>query len=66
MAKFCHLRISGFAELAAPLYLLTKSNEPFKWRKEEQEAFDSIKRVLLSASTLGLPDVTKPFQLNVA
>lgn len=58
--------ILGFAELAAPLYLLTKSNRPFKWGKEEHEAFDSIKQALLSRPALGLPDVTKPFQLHVA
>ena len=30
MARFCCLWILGFAELAAPLYPLTKNNGPFK------------------------------------
>lgn len=59
MAGFCHLWITGFAELASPLYLLIKCNGPFKWGKEEQEAFDSIKQALLSVPALGLPNVIK-------
>lgn len=43
IAGFCHLWITGFAELTAPLYWLTNCNGPFTWGKEEQEAFDSIK-----------------------
>lgn len=65
-ARFCYLWIPGFAELAVPLYPLTKRNGPFKWGKEKQEAFDNIKWALLSAPVLGLLDVTKPFQLYVA
>ena len=62
-ARFCRLWIPGFAELAAPLYPLTKSNTPYHWGKEQQLAFDKIKRALLTAPALSLPDVTKPFAL---
>ncbi|KAL6086668.1 hypothetical protein STEG23_019108 [Scotinomys teguina] len=33
--------------------------------QEHQEAFETIKRALLSAPALGLPDLTKPFELFV-
>ncbi|CAD7676527.1 unnamed protein product [Nyctereutes procyonoides] len=62
---FCRLWIPGFAEMAAPLYPLTKSNTPYHWGKEQQLAFDKIKRALLTAPALSLPDVTKPFTLYV-
>lgn len=55
----------GFAELAAPLYPLTKANAPFSWGEDQQRAFDKIKRALLSAPALSLPNVTKPFTLYV-
>lgn len=64
-AGFCRLWIPGFAELAAPLYPLTKSNAPFQWKEEQQQAFDNIKKALLSAPALSLPDMTKPFTLYV-
>ncbi|XP_040610161.1 uncharacterized mitochondrial protein AtMg00860-like [Mesocricetus auratus] len=62
---FCCLWIPGFAELAAPLYPLTKVMAPFVWKKEHQEAFDNIKRALLSAPALSLPNINKPFILYV-
>ncbi|MEJ1287967.1 hypothetical protein NN561_018994 [Cricetulus griseus] len=64
-AGFCHLWIPSFAELAAPLYPLTKATTPFTWEKEHQKAFDDIKRALLSAPALSLPNINKPFTLYV-
>nr|AEF12610.1 pol protein [Porcine endogenous retrovirus B] len=64
-AGFCRLWIPGFATLAAPLYPLTKEKGEFSWAPEHQKAFDAIKKALLSAPALALPDVTKPFTLYV-
>lgn len=65
MAGFCRLWIPGFAHLAAPLYSLTKEKDSFEWGKEQQQAFENIKRALLSAFTLVLPEISKPFILYV-
>lgn len=65
-AGFCRLWIPGLAEIAAPLYPLTKNKQPFAWGEKEQLNFDAIKTALMSAHALGLPDVTKPFHLFVA
>ncbi|XP_063110584.1 LOW QUALITY PROTEIN: uncharacterized protein LOC106026990 [Cavia porcellus] len=62
-AGFCRLWIPGFATLAAPLYPLLKGGSPFIWKKDHQQAFDAIKRALLSAPALALPNVDKPFTL---
>nr|XP_040133703.1 uncharacterized protein LOC120887411 [Ictidomys tridecemlineatus] len=59
------LWIPGFATLAAPLYLLLKGNAQFQCNPEHQQAFDNIKRALLSAPALALPDVEKPFTLYI-
>ncbi|XP_029424958.1 uncharacterized protein LOC103743387 [Nannospalax galili] len=64
-AGFCRLWIPGFAEMAAPLYLLTKTDGPFIWEDHHQQAFDHIKKALLEAPALGLPDLTKPFELYI-
>lgn len=53
------------ATLAAPLYPLTREGTPFEWGARQQRAFDDIKRALLSAPALALPDVTRPFVLYV-
>ena len=64
-ASYCRLWIPGFAEMAAPLYPLTKQNSLFNWDKEQQQAFEAIKTALLESPALGLPDLTKPFELFV-
>ena len=64
-ASYCRLWIPGFATLVAPLYPLTKGTPSFVWGTEQQQAFDNIKKALLSAPALALPDVTKPFTLFV-
>ena len=64
-AGFCRLWNPNYAELAKPLYEATKSTTPFSWREQMDAAFKTTKTALLSAPTLGLPDVTKPFLLYV-
>ena len=64
-AGFCRLWIPGFATMAAPLYPLTKEGPHFVWTEDHKKAFEAIKRALLEAPALALPDVTKPFALYV-
>jgi hypothetical protein len=56
---FCRLWIPEFAEIASPLYPLTKNYQTFHWGGEEQAAFDTVKLMLVSALALGLPDIHK-------
>lgn len=62
---FCCLWIPRFVELAKPLYEAMKENETFIWMERQEKAFNEIKQALLTAPSLGLPDVTKPFHLYV-
>ncbi|XP_042534598.1 uncharacterized protein LOC122107079 [Dipodomys spectabilis] len=64
-AGFCRLWIPSFAEIAAPLYPLTKPGTLFVWEEIQQKAFQNIKEALLHSPALGLPDLTKPFELFV-
>ncbi|XP_058426806.1 uncharacterized protein LOC131423198 [Marmota monax] len=64
-AGFCRLWIPGFASLAAPLYPLLKANTQFQWTPKHQQAFNDIKKALLSAPALALQDVEKPFTLYI-
>lgn len=54
-----------FASLAAPLYPLTKGDAKFLWTPDHGKAFDDIKRALLTAPALALPNVDKPFILYI-
>ncbi|KAK1334480.1 hypothetical protein QTO34_018314 [Cnephaeus nilssonii] len=63
---YCHLWISGLAEIAKPLYSSTRGMHPLNWTGVEQQAFEKLKKALVSAPALALPDVTKPFHLYVS
>ena len=47
--------IKDFSVIAAPLYSLTLKDGEFKWTCECQEAFDELKRRLVSEPILALP-----------
>lgn len=64
-AGFCRLWIPGFATLAAPLYPLKKERGEFIWTREHQLAFETLKKALLQAPALALPDLNKPFILYI-
>jgi hypothetical protein len=72
--------IKNYSHIAQPLHeLIGKSEDekprknatlpkspriPFKWDKIHQEAFDELKRQLVSDCVLSLPDFSKPFILD--
>jgi len=63
--------IDDYAELTLPLLELTSgnisrrksANVPVFWKPHHQKAFDALKQALVSAPTLKLPDLNKPFQV---
>ncbi|HEX4849165.1 MAG TPA: RNase H-like domain-containing protein, partial [Puia sp.] len=51
--------------MAEPLSRLTRSDIAFEWTQEQQDAFEAIKKALMSRPVLVNPDYTKPFHLFV-
>ncbi|XP_055658800.1 uncharacterized protein LOC106112980 isoform X2 [Falco peregrinus] len=64
MTGWCRLWIMNYGLIAKPLCEAQK-NSPFVWGPQRQKAFVELKRALMSAPALGLPDLTKDFQLFV-
>ncbi|KAK1336443.1 hypothetical protein QTO34_004250 [Cnephaeus nilssonii] len=66
-AGFCRIWIPGCSDLAKPLCEALKGEEkaPIEWGPEQEKAFISIKAKLTEASALGLPDVTRDFNLFI-
>jgi hypothetical protein len=44
--------IKNFSEVAAPLMLLTRKNQAWQWKKEQQESFNRLKEFFISAPIL--------------
>lgn len=65
MVGFCCIWIPNFGLLAKPLYDSLKglNSEPLEWTTECQVASEALKRKLISAPALGLPNPQKPFKL---
>ena len=47
-----------FSEVAGPLTLLTKKDQPFIWGDAQQKAFDRLKQLLCTAPVLKVFDST--------
>ena len=63
--------IKNFSKIVTPLSNLTKTSSKetgkipiFKWTKQEQEAFDTIKQRICTAPVLALPDPNLPYVLT--
>ena len=57
MARASYYRwfVDSFAEIARPIHLLIRKNKPFVWRDAQQQAFEHLKRCLVTAPVLSLP-----------
>ncbi|XP_055646988.1 uncharacterized protein LOC129782739, partial [Falco peregrinus] len=64
MTGWCRLWICNYGLLVKPLYSLIAANQKdLQWDAESDRAFHELKKALMSAPALGLPDVSKPFFL---
>ncbi|XP_056179231.1 uncharacterized protein LOC130141950 isoform X2 [Falco biarmicus] len=58
MTGWCRLWIYNYGLLVKPLYALTATEQKhLEWNKEAEQAFEQLKKALMSAPALGLPDV---------
>ncbi|XP_059728941.1 uncharacterized protein LOC132341411 [Haemorhous mexicanus] len=64
MVGWCRLWIPNFGLLAKPLYEALKEPQ-LNWDRLRKNAFQNLKRALKEAPALGLPDLSKDFQLYV-
>lgn len=56
--------IPNFAEISAPLNKLTRKTSTFLWTDECQNAFETLKKALVSPKILQYPDFTKQFTVT--
>jgi hypothetical protein len=68
MAGFCQIWIPNFGVIAKPLHEATKEpdNEPLKWTRETNCAYETLKKALTQAPALGIPNLTKSFVLYMS
>nr|AAX95140.1 retrotransposon protein, putative, Ty3-gypsy sub-class [Oryza sativa Japonica Group]ABA92431.1 retrotransposon protein, putative, Ty3-gypsy subclass [Oryza sativa Japonica Group] len=63
LAGYYRRFIENFSKIARPMTQLLKKDEKFKWSAECNQSFEELKKRLVSAPILILPDQTKDFQV---
>nr|ABA98544.1 retrotransposon protein, putative, Ty3-gypsy subclass [Oryza sativa Japonica Group] len=63
LAGYYRRFIEIFSRIARPMTQLLKKDEKFKWTAECDKSFEELKKKLVSAPVLILPDQTKDFQV---
>jgi len=64
LAGFYHRFVNKFADIAGPLYDLTKEDRMFQWSDVENAAFEKLKKELSGQVILMIPDLDKPFFMH--
>jgi len=64
LAGYYHRFIENFSKVAKPLLDLTKQSVAFKWKQEQQEAFNKLREILCSEPILQYPNFNEPFVIT--
>jgi hypothetical protein len=55
--------VEGFSSIACPLTQLLKKDNKFEWTEKCEQSFQELKKRLVSAPILTMPDITKSFDV---
>ncbi|GJU38713.1 putative reverse transcriptase domain-containing protein [Tanacetum coccineum] len=61
LAGYYRRFIEGFSLISKPLAKLTQKDKKYKWGKEEEESFQTLKQKLCNTPILALPEGTEDF-----
>ena len=64
MCSYYRRFIEKFSIISRPLHDLTKKRVKFQWMAKENEAFDELRKRLMSGPLLILPDLKKTFEVH--
>ncbi|OMO50325.1 reverse transcriptase [Corchorus capsularis] len=64
LGRFYRRFVKDFSTLASPITSVMKKNAPFKWGKEQQEAFETLNEKLTNAPLLVLPNFNNTFEIE--
>jgi hypothetical protein len=61
LANYYHRFIPNFSKIVKPITDLLKKEEKNVWNVENEEAFQTLKKLLTTSPVLAQLDITKPF-----
>jgi hypothetical protein len=63
LAGYYRKFVEGFSSIAKLMTLLLKKEKKFEWDSKCEESFQHLKKKLISAPILIMPDITQPFDV---
>ncbi|CAD6200279.1 unnamed protein product [Caenorhabditis auriculariae] len=64
MTNYFRRFVKNYAQIASPLYDLTKEKEEFSWKESHEKAFQELKNRLTTAPILVGPMPSRPYQIE--
>src|SRR3989440_8714086 len=64
LASFYRRFVPNFSTIAAPLTSIIKKEKGFEWGKEQDEAFETLKKKLTTTPILSLPNFDSTFEIE--
>ena len=64
LANYYRRFIKDFAKIAAPLHMLVRKEQKWKWKKEQEEAFEKLKAVFTTESILAILDINREIRVE--
>jgi len=64
LANYYRRFIKNFAKIAAPLHMLVRKEQKWKWKKEQKEAFEKLKAVFTTESILAILDINREMRVE--
>jgi len=56
--------IKDFARIAAPLHILVRKEQKWKWEKEQEKAFEKLKAGFTTEPVLAIPDIDREMRVE--
>jgi len=64
LANYYRRFIKNFARIAAPLHMLVRKEQKWKWEKKQEEVFKELKAVFTTEPILTIPDINKEIRVE--
>jgi len=64
LANYYRRFIKDFARIVAPLHILVRKEQKWKWEREQKKAFERLKVVFTTESILAIPDINREMRVE--
>jgi len=64
LANYYRRFIKDFTRIAAPLHVLVRKEQKWKWEKEQEKAFERLKMVFTTEPILAIPDIDREMRVE--